>query len=298
MFTLGHKALVLNKDRSEDTIDATQCTILGFCNFAIADAIPNTAINIPPSTGVLATSDFTVPTLVNEAAATIEVEIVFKQNRYVSEYSSDFIRQGDSVIFQSTPLAANSADTANVLAIVNGFTQAFGDGTSQGVFNIGDWPPLTVTAGTAPTDINIAMTENYLNIDSVSYRVIPAANKVVPAVKLPLVPLTPATLVGNEGNGQGKFLEESFRTASYTNMDPYANRPHGSDSVDIRGQYVEYDFTATDNGGWQPHAHLGTAIADQDVTSKGQKFTIYVHTDATATIAGLDAWTGAVGLIP
>ena len=302
MFTMGHKALILNALRAEDTISAAQCTVKGFCDFLAANATDTIAAGVTASAGVVANADFRSVLPAGAAIGdSINVEIKFNQNRYVSEYTSDFIKQGDTIIFQSALLLA--ADVAGVTtAIISGWTNY------NAAFNIAQTPPLTVAAATGDnalaTDFNVVMAADYLNIEKVTIKLVPGGAKTVPAQEYILAVSDDTVAVGRggaafllygvEGLGQGKFLEESIRTASYTNMDPYANKPHGSDSVDIRGSYTLYEFTGTLNAGWATHETLGTAIADQSVASNPQKFTIYANEADAALIAALDAWIGAI----
>ena len=292
MYTMGHKALVLNTLRAGDTVTAADLKILGFCDFAIADALGNAteggdAFGAAAIAGVIADADFTTVVPANAAVGdTVEVKVTFTQNRYVSEYTSDFIKPGDTIIFQSTSLTALTAtDVATQIAA--------GWLAYLAVFNVAQDPPMTVDAGTAAGDIQVVMTEAFLNIESVKIKLVPAGAKLGPAVDSTLA-LSAGTAAGLEGNGQGKFLEESIRTASYTNMDPYANKPNGSDSVDIRGSYKLYEFQASPNGEWGFHENLGTAIADQNLSVKAQKYTIYANEADGALITALDFWIAAV----
>lgn len=297
MFTMSHKALVLNTLRAEDVgnITATQCTILGFCDFDIASARGNasaggSAFGAASVPGVNASADYTPVVPANAVVGdSIQVEVTFVQNRYVSEYSSDFIKPGDTIIFQSAPLA--SLDAVGVRdAVVAGWL-AYLD-----VFNVAQDPPLVVSngaGGAGVEDINVTMQADYLIIDSVVTKLVPRGAKVAPAAESTLA-IAAGDPYGVEGIGQGKFLEESIRTANYTNQDPYAVKPNGSDSVDIRGSYKLYEFQAKDNGGWEPHEHLGIAVADQEVKVKYQKFTIYANEQDSALITALDLWIAAV----
>lgn len=292
MFTLGHKALIINKARPGDVISAAQCTINGFCDYLIANAKGNateggTAFFAAATPGVNSSGSFTVPALTIAGGEAVQVVIGIRQTRYVSDLSSDFIKQGDNRIFSTAALPAGATPTQIATAIAAGWA-AYLD-----VFHIHDTPYLSVTdAGLGVVDIALQPNNLYF-VPFVQLLVVPPGTKTQTAVPNP-VAIAPI-VIGDEGSGQGKFLEESIRTASYTNMDPYANKPHGSDSVDVRGQYNLYEFQTNGTAdGWAPHANLGNDIADQDVQSRGQKFTIYANVDDAPLNAALTLWINAV----
>jgi len=287
MFTLGHKALILNKLRPGDVVtanggDATASVfkIQGFCDFQATTV--KTIVVEDYSAGTNSEADFTAIVPAGIAVGdSIEVEVRFVQNRYVSEYTSDFIKPGDTIIFQTQRFTAVPTADDGAAAIIQGWKDY------QARFNLVFDYPIDVVVAPAPDAVHVTATKNFLIIESVNIKNVPGGAKTIPAQQLPLAP---TNVVGSdEGVGVGKFVEESIRTASYTNMDPYANKPHGSDSVDVRGQYWMVEFTGKNEelDGWAPHEHLGTAVADQNVQHGDQKYTLYLNKDfAWGNIAG------------
>jgi hypothetical protein len=94
-----------------------------------------------------------------------------------------------------------------------------------------------------------------------------------------------------EGLGLGKFLEESRKVGNTVNTDPFRIHNNGSDMVDIRGTYSVIDIVHQGPlNGYEPHDFIGHQSANEDVSTKKFRFTIYVNEAVVQANAALGTW--------
>jgi hypothetical protein len=187
--------------------------------------------------GVLAVKEsreFTtvVPTGVTTGDA-VEVIVTLRTNRYQAEVlAAKHIGQGRTIKFQSTIITQATPTATNIADAISAGWAAY-----LSVFNIGQ-PFINVT--NAGAVLTVAATTGYesISIERVEIK------RVNSGIGSPLVFRLAATgtpVIGTEGLGTGKFLEESVRMATGANNDPYGVDTNGV-GVDLRGLYTEFSF--------------------------------------------------------
>lgn len=164
----------------------------------------------------------------------IEVILSLKTTRYQAEVlTQQYIGQGRTLKFQTAPLTAVTAAAIDT-AITAGF-QAFVDLFVHGT------PIVSVTTGTTPADGTIRTLGDLAGSVSVVRVELKRINTGI-ATQVPVSLVSTVVSDAFEGQGLGKFLEESISMATPMNVDPY-----GIDSadtrVDIRGSYTEIIFS-------------------------------------------------------
>jgi len=247
MFTLGQKMRVLNANdavkiystaNAERTTSAAvaygdKLVIDGFASFS-SSAITNIKL-LRAVTAVGESKDFTVVVPSSaQVGDVIQISVDYKTTRYQSELKTNIMDQGQPFIFQSTPIAAATADGIRT-AILDGYA-AF-----LSIYKMTDNIPFVFAAGAATDRLRVTVKAGYesVSIANVAVRRVDYNSTDYPKINL----LLQATITaGNEGRGLGKFLEESIRMSNYA-----TDRQYGIDTqdtrVDLRGKYTELSFT-------------------------------------------------------
>jgi hypothetical protein len=287
MFTLSEKIRVLNTPghvRVYDTSNAERATsaaiadgdrlfIEGYGHFMIDDIV-NIKLRraVAP---VLYSSDYTVVAPSGIAVGdAVEVAISLDTTRYQGEVlAQNHLGNGRTMRFSTAPLTGITA--ANIRdAIVAGW--------AAHLALYPNWSPfIGVANGVAAADIEVSAATGYesISIDRVEIR---RTNQGIGTQTYVTLVENVVNAVGNEGKGQGKFLEESVRMATANNNDPYGV-DNTDTQVDLRGEYTEVSFdykaTFTEN--------LGTVAADYGHTGIGgpamggvdsvHSFTLYLN---------------------
>jgi hypothetical protein len=245
MFTLNEKQRVLNANADVAIIDPTtgavnvastpivstdSIAIKGFGTFPILSITDFKARRA--SAAVAEVSDFliTVPTglAIGEA---VEARITYKTSRYAGEDAINYIEGSRPFVFQTAALTGVTA--ANIrTALVAGWASYL---ATFAKFD----PKISVSAGAGASDLRVTVVTSYeyLTITKVEIsRVVQGAGSQT-KVNLAKTAIT----TGSEGNGLGKFLEESIRMATPMTTNPYGI---GGDDwrVDVRGSYTQIYF--------------------------------------------------------
>jgi hypothetical protein len=269
MFTLSEKIRVLNtpghvrvyspanaeRVTSAAIVAGDELRIEGYGKFLI-DNIVNIKLRraVDP---VLDSSDYTVVAPSGIAVGdAVEVAISIDTSRYQGEVlTQNYIGTGRTIKFSTAPLTGITA--ANIRdAIVAGWTAHLA--------LYPKWSPfIGVANGAAAADIEVSAATGYesLSITRVEIR---RTNQGIGSQTYVTLVENVVNAVGNEGKGQGKFLEESIRMATPNNTDPYGV-DNADTQVDLRGEYTEvyfeYASTFTEN--------LGTTGVDYGHTGIG-----------------------------
>ena len=275
MFTLGSKAVVVNS-ASDITISGTSLSILGFGTFDTA--APGFSITASPPTLGKATIYSSINLVSAGLAPGKEVAIYWQNLKYI----------GDGVL--------NMSSKPQQPIVINW------PATNPNITNVAEaWEHRQETLGIS----------NLFNVTgNILSSINPAVNIISSAVRDMISPTerwdkpesgfmygrfggtvtTPGTLVsGSEGVGNGWQIESSVRTDSAWNTDPYSDKPHGSETVELNGLYDIYSFEMQEVHESIP-ANLGQAIADQSVINRPIQFRIYAKQgDASPVVA---AWIG------
>jgi hypothetical protein len=178
----------------------------------------------------------------------IEVVISINTSRYQAEVlAQNHIGNGRTFKFSTEALTGITA--ANIrTAIVAGMV------TWKSLFAIGD-PIVDVIAGTAAADIRVqGDAAGSISVTRVEIRRVAQGIATQTFVSLALNVTTGSAF---EGQGQGKFLEETIQMATPCNIDPYDNDTADT-RVDIRGNYTELLFEYATSY----EENLGTTAAD------------------------------------
>jgi hypothetical protein len=289
MFTLSEKIRVINSPSDITVFDNTNTVVATTAAIVNGDELripgfgkfnTDNIVNIKCRRAVPASvdsKDFTVVAPAGVAIGdAIEVVISVDTDRYQAEVlAQNHIGNGRTIKFSTEPLTGVSA--ANIrTAIVAGWNSWLA------LFTVAQ-PFISVTAGVAATDIEVASTPGY---ESVTIKRVEIRRTNQGIGTQPLIPLAVAVVnsVGTEGKGQGKFLEESIRMATPYNTDPYGVDTFAT-GVDLRGQYTEVSFEyATEY-----LENLGTTAADYAHTAIGgpavggvpanHSFTLFLNED-------------------
>jgi hypothetical protein len=285
MFTLGDKLRVLNSEAEVIVRDSTGAlvatsgavaltdviTIEGFGKFNISD-ISDMKLH-RAITPINESKDWTVVVpaglVIGDA---VEVRIYAKTSRYQSEVSNNFIGAARPITFMTLPLTA-VADTDIRTAIV----AAWVDRAFQ--FN-NETPVISVTAGAAATDIDVASATGYESVTVTKIELRRVQTGIASQTPVSLA-VNVVNAVGEEGLGTGKFLEESVRMATGLNTNPYGIDTN-STNVDIRGEYTEVSFAISTTY----DENLSTLAADNGPLPARHRFTVWMN---EATMIAADA---------
>jgi hypothetical protein len=245
MFTLSQKFRILNTP--------SEVSVVTDANVAVATALAvvNTDVlkvagygrfdvakisNIKCRRAIAASADSKDFTAVAPAGLTvgdaIEVLVSLKTSRYQSEVlTANSIGGGRTMKFCTAPLTAVTP-TAIAAAIVAGF-EAW-----KALFTVGN-ALVTVVAGAGATDVTVS--GDAAGSISISRVEIKRVNQGIGSQTPVSLAVSVVNSIAFEGQGQGKFLEESIRMSTPMNTDPYAVDT-ASTGVDIRGAYTEITF--------------------------------------------------------
>lgn len=245
MFTLSEKIRVVNSPSSLSVVDASNAPVVtsgaisntdvlkveGFGRFDIGNII-----NIKCRRSVPATTDskdYTVvaPTGVAVGDA-IEVVVSLTTTRYQSEVlTSNSIGGGRTLKFSTAPLTAITP-TAIRTAIVAGYA------AHQALFEVGQ---NLVTASNGATATTVKFTADAAGSISIKRVELKRVNQGIGTQNLVSLAVAVVNSVANEGQGLGKFLEESVRMSTSSNNDPYGVDTNDT-RIDLRGAYTEISF--------------------------------------------------------
>lgn len=295
MFTKGDKLRVMNTDSDVKVFNAAgaevttaagvealavagaRFDIAGFGSFKFEDVV---SIKCRRSSAVVAGSrTFTVvaPTSIAVGEA-IEVAIRFKTSRYQGELTNNYIEGGRPIIFSTARLTSITAN--NIAAAI-----AAGWASYKDLFNMAELP-IEVTNPTAPS-ANILVADatgsGSLTIESMEIR---RSTQGIAAIDYTNLAVS-ATVVGSEGIGLGKFLEESVQMGTFGNVAPYGVDTVGT-QVDLRGAYTQVSFTVDVE---RTGEDLSTLAAGHGPLTTRQEFTVWMNEN---TMLGTD---GAVAKI-
>jgi hypothetical protein len=284
MFTLSEKQRVINTPDSvrvfsaanvERTTSAAVAAtdklfIEGFGHFDLA-SISDIKLRRGRA-AVLESKEFTVTAPVGVAIGdAIELSVEVATTRYQSELNvASRLGQSRTFNFVTKPLAAVTA-----AAIRTALVQAYTDFAAE--FSMGDLA-FEVTAGTAAADIRITALSGY---ESISFKrvAIRRSNQGIGSQSFVALALNVTIAEGFEGEGLGKFLEESIRMATPGNNDPYGV-DNADTRVDLRGTYTALTFTVSTTY----QENLSTLAADHGPLPATHKFVLYLN-EATCMAA-------------
>ena len=266
MFTLNEKQLVLNTnadvtvfDPATGTVRATSAAIVstdsigikGFGTFPILNITDFKARRAQAP--VAESKDWTVVAPASIAVGdAVEVKITYKTSRYAGEDAINYIEGSRPFIFQTAALTG--VTTANIATAIEAGWDAYLATFAKYT------PSIDVTANASDITIAVNAGFEYLKIVKVELkRVVQGAGSQSPVS----LAVNVVNATGTEGDGQGKFLEESIRMAT-----PKTNNPYGigGDSwrVDVRGSYsqVYFKVAATYDEAIIPHGSDLSASAE------------------------------------
>ena len=206
----------------------------------------------------------------------IEVKIEMDTTRYDSTlFVQDRLGGVKPMIFTTAPLAgilATDIRTA-IVAGYNNYVATFPKGLFQ----------VAVAAGTATTSIKTVVASGYeaITVRSVSIRRTNLGIGLQPfSILAKPLPAVAGNVAGFEGEGLGKFLEESIRMAT-----PITTNPYGVDNtetqVDLRGIYTAVYFTVQANY----TENLSTAAADHGPLAATHDFVVFLNESTCNTVA-------------
>ena len=287
MFNLGYKEIVLNSDASIDitgdvlsiegygTFNKTDAAFVAQHSFNVAvDPVQEIAIYVIPATSIVMPPDAWGNAQTLAVGNAIEVEVKVRSLRNMSALARDFIIDGKSIVFQSTPLLA--VDAAGIAtAIAAGYKLLFDKlSESERYFEIvanGDNIELTVTKGL-----------EHVYVKSLGLKVVAHGG-----LPFTMVAKDASSTEGVIGLGQGKFIEESRRMATFENIAPYAQQ-HGGNSqgVDVRGKYTQYLFESSKDStapGWESHEYVDHSFVNAEMNSTPRKYVMYINENVDQT---------------
>jgi hypothetical protein len=287
MFTLSDKQRVLNQPSSVKffpaaggTERATSAAILatdkilvdGFGHFDLAAITAIHCRRARPAVAESATFAISVPSGLAVGDA-IEVKVEMDTARYDSTlFVQDRLGGTKPMIFTTAPLTAVTA--AAIATAVNAAYLAYVATFPKGEFQI--------TVGGAATNITTLANAGYehLTVRKLSIKRISDSVFSTTAIALPKV----VVAAGFQGEGLGKFLEESIRMAT-----PLTTNPYGVDNaetqVDLRNSYTAVYFKVQANY----EENLSTLAADHGPLSAFHDFVIFLN---ESTCNGLNSATG------
>jgi hypothetical protein len=212
----------------------------------------------------------------------IEVKIEMDTARYDSTlFVQDRLGGVKPMVFTTAPIiGAGAVPTAAEIAsaIVTAYTKYL-DTFTKGFFQ------LSVVAGGTTSQIRTVIAKDYeaINVRSVSVRRVNSGIGTQPFIAL--AKASHATnAAGFQGEGLGKFLEESIRMNT-----PITSNVYGVDNaetqVDLRGSYTAVYFTVAANY----EENLSTVAADVRPLSAKHDFVLFLN---EATCNGLDSAIG------
>jgi hypothetical protein len=274
MFTLSDKQRVLNQPASvkaftpagaEVTVAANivatdKLSIDGFGHFDIAAITDIQCRRARPAVAESATFAISVPAGLAVGDA-IEVKVEMDTARYDSTlFVQDRLGGTKPMVFTTAPLAAVTA--AAIATAVNAAYTAYVNTFPKGTFQI--------TVGGAGTNITTLANAGYehLTVRKLSIKRLSDSQFLFSPIALPKV----VVAAGFQGEGLGKFLEESIRMNT-----PITSNVYGVDNtetqVDLRGSYTAVYFTVQANY----NENLSTIAADHAPLNATHDFVVFLN---------------------
>lgn len=291
MFTLSDKQRVLNQPSSvkvfsSEGVEKTNITdtaiaagdkllIDGFGHFSVDAITAIKARRARPAVAESATFAISVPANFANGDA-IEVKVEMDTARYDSTlFVQDRLGGTKPMVFTTAPIfGAGAAPVATEIATaVNAAYIAYVATFPKGTFQI--------TVGGSGSNITTVANTNYehLTVRKLSIKRISSSEFLFAPIALPKV----VVAAGFQGEGLGKFLEESIRMAT-----PITTNPYGVDNaetqVDLRGSYTAVYFTIAVNY----EENLSTVAADVKPLGATHDFVIFLN-EATCLANALAA---------
>ncbi|MCK5788369.1 MAG: hypothetical protein KAH32_05195 [Chlamydiia bacterium] len=290
MFNLGYKEIVLNSlgDITDD--GSGNLSIPGYGVFNSTNSQDISALKAIPAAGEVST--FAVPAGIvppvdawgNARLLAIgdvfECQATFRSMRNVSSHARDFIMDGKTLVWMSTPIA--TADEAGIaMAIDEGITLAVAGGgfghEFEQVFDLAD--------NGADLEFTIKPGFEYIEMKKVAIKYATAGGAKPIDLKKVVVS------AGEAGLGLGKWLEESRRMGTAENVMPYAQSHGGNDQgIDVRGMYATYmfEFQGENLGnGWASHEYVDHSYVNAEMSSKPVHYVIYANEGSADLAAAL-----------
>jgi len=242
--------------------------IEGFGHFDI-DSITNIKLRRGRA-AVNESKEFTVTAPAGVAIGdAIELRVEMDTTRYQSELAiTSRLGGANTFVISTKPLAAITP-----AAIVDALVVAYTDFLAQ--FHLEETPLVIADAG---NDIRLTTTAGY---ESVSFKraEIRRSNQGIGSQSWVTLALNVTIASAFEGEGLGKFLEESIRMATPGNNDPYGVDTNDT-RVDLRGTYTALYFEVS-----APYTeNLSTLAADHGPLAATHKFVLYLN-EATSMAA-------------
>ena len=276
MFTLSDKQRVLNKEAdvivqsasgtertaSADVDLADEIRIAGFGKLNISDIKDMKVIRaVAP---VAAETQFTCVAPAGLAVGdAIEVRVFLKTARYQAELKNNFIGATRPVVFSTAPLAATTT-TAIRTAITAAWTKY------ESMYHNSE-NPITVGNGAASASATqVTVVAGMESVSIVKMELKRQNSGIGSQAGISLV-VAGTPVVGTEGQGQGKFLEESVHMGTAANTAVYGV-DNDSTAIDTRADYTEVTFelaVAYDED-------LGIAAADTNMVGN-HRFTVFMN---------------------
>lgn len=284
MFTLAQKMRVVNSDSDIKFYDAANAEITttagiagnveriyinGFGNFNVAEIT-----NIKMRRAVAPAGQVTNHTVVAPAGLAVgealEVRVYASTTRYQSELKNNYIGRAKPIKFQTAGLAGVTTNDISA-AIAAGWT------SHKNLFVHADDFFFEIADGTGSIDVTVQ--PGYESVEITRVDIVRVAQGI--AAQSPVTLTKSITTNREEGNGTGKFLEESVRMATWGNENPYGVDNIDS-RVDIRGSYTELTFSIA----FSDDENLSTLIADHGPLPVSHDFCVYMN---ESTMLGANA---------
>jgi hypothetical protein len=294
MFTLSDKQRVLNQPSSVKVFSAANAErttsasitatdkflIDGFGHFDVAAITAIKARRARPAVGESATFAISVPNGLAIGDA-IEVKVEMDTARYDSTlFVQDRLGGVKPMVFTTAPLTAVGA--ADIATAVNTAYTNYVNTFSKGTFQI--------AVGGAASNITTVANAGYehITVRKVSIKRLSDSAFLSTALALPKT----VVAAGFEGEGLGKFLEESIRMAT-----PITTNPYGVDNaetqVDLRGSYTAVYFTVAVNY----EETLSTVAADVKPLGATHQFVLFLNESTCLAANSAIAKLAAIALL-
>jgi hypothetical protein len=294
MFTLSDKQRVLNQPSSVKVFSAAgaerttsaaitatdKFLIDGFGHFDVAAITAIKARRARPAVGESATFAISVPNGLAIGDA-IEVKVEMDTARYDSTlFVQDRLGGVKPMVFTTAPLTAIGA--ADIATAVNTAYTNYVNTFSKGTFQI--------SVGGAASNITTLAYPGYehITVRKVSIKRLSDSAFLSTALALPKT----VVAAGFEGEGLGKFLEESIRMAT-----PITTNPYGVDNaetqVDLRGSYTAVYFTVAVNY----EETLSTVAADVKPLGATHQFVLFLNESTSLAANSAIAKLAAIALL-
>ena len=287
MFTLGDKLRVLNSNShvkilagnttartstatyavggaiplSGDVTAADTVSVEGFHSFPISAIADMKVRRYSAPVGEI--TDWTVVAPAGLAVGdAVEVQVYAKTTRYQSELKNNFIGAVRPITFATAPLTAITP-----IAITAAIVQAFAD---RGFTFNQEASYIGVAQGASTSKVRFTIQPGYESVDITKVEL--KRSNIGIGDQFPLALAKTGITTGSEGNGTGKFLEESVSMATWANSNPYGV-DNASTRVDIRGGYTEVTFTLNSSY----NENLSTLAADHGPLTAKHRFTIFLN---------------------